>query len=499
MKRKTYVIALAVLAMAAVAVSCEREKEVAGVTLEKGEIAFYASGTRTRSAAQDAVLSHNSYALGTADGMAFTLEEEVMDLDAASGPATKGTPVYTENYSQVHKSLSAEVFRGTGSYARYESNAAFDFDGEKFWKRKYPNDFLQDGNSALFFLRMPASPAGVCDLIPDPDDPDAPKLNFTYESPKSAQEQEDILFAITKLDDKYKEKEGAPVLFRHALTGVKFAIGNNTTTADNRKPENETQTFITKVTVKLLPLPPYRLDILAIYTDVNKAVTLVPSLVKAGLNPTSVEFMDNKFVRAASDYSELRLPHYEDGTYLIVTIETFNEDELDSKMEQLAEICEESGAVDVLEADDRVWKVRRNCLEGARVLSKVSSSDDLVVPLPEIANCINHLMEVSKDYDFELFCLAHAGDGNLHFQILKCDMSDEEWEKQVNDFHAIAYAYVYSLGGRLSGEHGIGSKKVGAMAKYTNPVELKLMKQIKKAMDPLNVLNPYKVIDNSDM
>ena len=257
--------------------------------------------------------------------------------------------------------------------------------------------------------------------------------------------------------------------------------------------------IITKVTVKLLPLPPYRLDILAIYTDVNKAVTLVPSLVKAGLNPTSVEFMDNKFVRAASDYSELRLPHYEDGTYLIVTVETFNEDELDSKMEQLAEICEESGAVDVLEADDRVWKVRRNCLEGARVLSKVSSSDDLVVPLPEIANCINHLMEVSKDYDFELFCLAHAGDGNLHFQILKCDMSDEEWEKQVNDFHAIAYAYVYSLGGRLSGEHGIGSKKVGAMAKYTNPVELKLMKQIKKAMDPLNVLNPYKVIDNSDM
>jgi len=257
--------------------------------------------------------------------------------------------------------------------------------------------------------------------------------------------------------------------------------------------------IITKVTVKLLPLPPYRLDILAIFTEIDKAVTLVPNLIKAGLNPTSVEFMDNKFVRAASDYSELRLPHYEDGVYLIVTVETFSEDELDSKMEQLSDICEASGAVDVLEADERVWRIRRNCLESTRVLSKVSSSDDLVVPLPQIAVCINHLMEISKNYDFELFCLAHAGDGNLHFQLLKGEMSDEEWEKQVAAFHSIAYAYVYSLGGRLSGEHGIGSKKVVAMAKYTDPVELKMMKQIKSALDPLNILNPYKLIDNSDM
>jgi len=257
--------------------------------------------------------------------------------------------------------------------------------------------------------------------------------------------------------------------------------------------------IITKVTVKLLPLPPYRLDILAIFTEIDKAVTLVPNLIKAGLNPTSVEFMDNKFVRAASDYSELRLPHYEDGVYLIVTVETFSEDELDSKMEQLSDICEASGAVDVLEADERVWRIRRNCLESTRVLSKVSSSDDLVVPLPQIAVCINHLMEISKNYDFELFCLAHAGDGNLHFQLLKGEMSDEEWEKQVTAFHSIAYAYVYSLGGRLSGEHGIGSKKVVAMAKYTDPVELKMMKQIKSALDPLNILNPYKLIDNSDM
>ena len=221
----------------------------------------------------------------------------------------------------------------------------------------------------------------------------------------------------------------------------------------------------------------------------------MPNLIKAGLNPTSVEFMDNGFVRSASDYCELKLPHYEDGYYVIITVETFNEEELESKMEQLDEICTASGATDVLEADERVWKIRRNCLESTRVLSLISTSDDLVVPVDKIAECIEHLNEVSKKYSFKLLCLAHAGDGNLHFQILKCDLSDEEWEKQLNEFHAEAYAYVYSLGGRLSGEHGIGAKKLPAMEKYTNPVEMQMMRAIKKALDPKGILNPGKVFN----
>ena len=253
--------------------------------------------------------------------------------------------------------------------------------------------------------------------------------------------------------------------------------------------------IITKATLKLLPLCPYKLDLLAIFTDLDKAVGLVPNLIKAGLNPTSVEFMDNAFVRSSSDYCELKLPHYEDGFYVIVTVETFNEDELESKMEQLDEICSASGATDVLEADDRVWKLRRNCLESTRVLSLVSTSDDLVVPVDQIANCIRHLTRVAENYSFKLFTLAHAGDGNLHFQILKGEMSDEQWEDEVSRFHAEAYPYVYSLGGRLSGEHGIGAKKIEAMEKYTEPVEMKMMKEIKRALDPKNILNPGKVFN----
>ena len=104
------------------------------------------------------------------------------------------------------------------------------------------------------------------------------------------------------------------------------------------------------------------------------------------------------------------------------------------------------------------------------------------------------LVKESQNYDFRVFCLAHAGDGNLHFQILKCDMDDETWEKQLEEFRAVAYKYVYALGGRLSGEHGIGMKRVPYMEEYTDPVELQLMHTIKNAMDPKWILNPGKVI-----
>ena len=253
--------------------------------------------------------------------------------------------------------------------------------------------------------------------------------------------------------------------------------------------------IVTKATLKLLPLCPYRLDVLAVFTDLKKAVTLVPNLLKAGLNPTSVEFMDNSFVRVGCDFTGIMLPHYEDGLYLIVTLETFTEDELELKMEQLEKLCEASGAVEILEADERLWTVRRSCQEASKRLSRVCTDDDLVVPVDKIAICIEHLNEIAKDYHFRLMCLAHAGDGNLHFRILKMDMADEAWERELASFHEYAYGYVYSLGGRLSGEHGIGAKKIRELEVFCDPVELAVMKTIKRALDPNNVLNPGKLIN----
>ncbi|CDF04596.1 putative glycolate oxidase [Megasphaera elsdenii CAG:570] len=254
--------------------------------------------------------------------------------------------------------------------------------------------------------------------------------------------------------------------------------------------------IITKVTVKLIPLPPYRFDVLAIYTDPRQALHMVPKLMKAGIDPTSVEYMDNSYVRGCADYCHYKdMPHYDDGIYVIITVETFHEDELDTKMDAVCTICEESGAAEVLEADDRVWNMRRNCQTSVELQSKVFLTDDVVVPVHKIAGTIEKIMDIGKDYPFEVKINAHIGDGNLHIVLCKMDMSDEEWEKNVEEFHQQVYAYAYSVGGRLAGEHGIGAKKLKYMEQFTPKGELKIMKTIKRAMDPKDILNPGKVID----
>ena len=256
--------------------------------------------------------------------------------------------------------------------------------------------------------------------------------------------------------------------------------------------------IITKVCLKLLPIPPYRFDVLAVFEDPHMALSLVAKINKAGINPTSIEYMDNSYVRATADYIEFKgAPHYETGIYVIVTVETFTEDELDTKMEQLSDLCEEAGAVDVLEADDRIWSMRRNCQESISLVSKVSLTDDVVVPVDKIASTIKEIMEIGKKYPFPIPVKinAHIGDGNLHIVLCKCDMTDEDWEKYVHEFHEEVYAYAYAQGGRLAGEHGIGAKKLSYMEKFTPAGELALMRKIKRAWDPNNILNPGKVFN----
>ncbi len=254
--------------------------------------------------------------------------------------------------------------------------------------------------------------------------------------------------------------------------------------------------IVTKVTVKLVPLAPYRFDILAVYTDPLQALHMVPKLLKAGVSPTSLEYMDNSYVRSCAAYCQYKdVPHYEDGIYVIITVENFTEDEMDTKMETVSEICEESGAVDVLEADERIWNMRRNCQESVSLISKVSLTDDVVVPVYQIGRAIEQVMEIGKKYPFEVKINAHIGDGNMHIVLCKLDMTDEEWDRCVEAFHQEVYYYAYSVGGRLAGEHGIGAKKLAYMEAFTPKGELALMKTIKKALDPKGILNPGKVFD----
>ncbi|MDR3349587.1 MAG: FAD-binding oxidoreductase [Acidaminococcales bacterium] len=250
---------------------------------------------------------------------------------------------------------------------------------------------------------------------------------------------------------------------------------------------------ITGAVLKLVPLPPCRIDLLAVFTDVDKAIDIVPQIIKAGINPTSIEFMANNAIQSAGRYCDLRLPRFADGSYVIVTVETFSEDELEQKAALLDGLCSKGGAAEVLEADERVWRLRKAYSEAARSESKVNSHEDIVVPVDSIATMLKKMNEIEKKYNLQVRTVAHAGDGNIHFIPLKMDMDDREWEETLDKFHGEVYEYVYSLGGRLSGEHGIGCKKIDTMELFTDPVEMRMMKTIKRALDPNGILNPGKI------
>lgn len=254
--------------------------------------------------------------------------------------------------------------------------------------------------------------------------------------------------------------------------------------------------IITRVTLKLQPLPPQRLDMLAIFTDAMAALSVVPKVARAGINPTSIEFMDNANVRTTAQFLDFAgAPQTERGIYVIFTLETFSEEELAAKTEQLCALCEECGAIEVLEADERIWAMRRNCLESVRLVSQVCTTDDVVVPVDEMSATMQHIARTVAKYPFPLRINAHIGDGNLHIVLCKLDLTDAEWEENLARFTREIYAYVYARGGRLSGEHGIGAKKSGFMEEFTPPGELELMRRIKRAWDPHNILNPGKIFN----
>lgn len=251
--------------------------------------------------------------------------------------------------------------------------------------------------------------------------------------------------------------------------------------------------IITKATLKLVPLAPYRMDLLAIFTNLEQSIRLVAKILKAGLNPTSIEFLENAAVQSTSRYTGVVLPHMDKGHYVIVTLESFKEEDLENNICALDEICTEAGAIEVLEADERVWKLRKNFTEAARVDSLISMTEDAVVPVDQIASTILKLEEIRAKYGVQVRTAAHIGDGNIHFKLLKCDLSNEEWNTALEAMHKEIFDYIYSVGGRISGEHGIGSKKTGIMKTFTEPTEFAIMQTIKKAMDPNNILNPGKI------
>ena len=257
--------------------------------------------------------------------------------------------------------------------------------------------------------------------------------------------------------------------------------------------------IITKIYLKLVALPKYSMDLLAVFKTLDDAIALTPKVMNAGITPVCVEFMDNASIKQVEVFLNEKLQHSDIGNYIIIQIAGDSEEVLDDQCVTIDELARQNNAVDVLVANPNIiWKSRKAYLEADRARSLVFSMEDIVVPMTDIPMAVQQISRLSEKYKVAMHCAGHCGDGNVHIDILKDDRSQEEWEELLPKMQREIYTIVYALGGRLSGEHGIGYKRAKLMAEYTNPIELNLMKAVKKALDPKNLMNPGKVVDISN-
>ena len=260
--------------------------------------------------------------------------------------------------------------------------------------------------------------------------------------------------------------------------------------------------IITRAVLRLMPKPRSSVALLALFPDPETAIAVVPKVMTlGGIIPTAVEFMDQLSARASCEYLNEQLPYEQAGAMLLIEVDGSDEDAVARDYETVGELCLDNGAQEVYVADnattrERLWNVRRNIAEAFKVVSPHQSLEDVVVPTANIPKMIPELERISAQYNVQIPCYGHAGDGNLHATPVKDPgESLEAWERKLPDILEDIYRVTKDLGGTISGEHGIGSKRKPFMPLVVTDAELEMMRRIKRALDPNNIMNPGKIMD----
>ena len=259
-----------------------------------------------------------------------------------------------------------------------------------------------------------------------------------------------------------------------------------------------TLAVITEITLRLLPLPPYRVDLLAQFAEFEPAIRSVSDIIARRIVPTTIEFMERDSVLASERLLGKQLPGRDAAACLLIQLDGRREEDTYADMELVGDACLENGALDVLVARDRptrdrLWEGRRVIIDALKHESPVSHMEDVVVPRAVIPRLVSGVHELAAEWRVRIVCFGHAGDGNVHVIALKDDLSDERWQEVVPVLQAEIYKLALSLGGTLTGEHGIGATRRAYLPLALDPVLIDLQWRLKAVFDPNGILNPGKV------
>jgi len=259
-----------------------------------------------------------------------------------------------------------------------------------------------------------------------------------------------------------------------------------------------TLAVVTKIVTKLIPKSQHSVLMLGSFSENEQACAAVSAIFRAGVTPSALEFMERKGVEWVVQYDDIKFELKEGvNAYLLIEFDGDDMDSIFKDCEKVNAVLEEFGCTDVLFADtagqkEELWRMRRTMAESVKSNS-VYKEEDTVVPRAALPKLINGIKEIGSRYGFESVCYGHAGDGNLHINIIKAGMSDEDWKNKLKDGIAELFQLTADLGGTISGEHGIGLVQKEFMSIKYSEIHLNLMRNIKKVFDPNSILNPGKI------
>ena len=258
--------------------------------------------------------------------------------------------------------------------------------------------------------------------------------------------------------------------------------------------------IVTKAILKLIPLPKFNKLILVPFSSAVDACSSVASIFKAGVIPSALEFMDRKAVDFTIKYIEEAHLEMSENTeaLLLIEVDGNQPDQLMDEIQKIIDVVETHNCDEnILFAEDeaqkeQLWFIRRRIGEAVKVNS-IYKEEDTVVPRYKLPDLLSGVKEIGDKYGFESICYGHAGDGNLHVNIIKGELSDLQWKNELTKAIREIFTLTVSLGGTISGEHGIGWVQKNYMDIAFNEIELNLMRDIKKVFDPKNIMNPSKI------
>ncbi|MCB8818160.1 FAD-binding oxidoreductase [Desulfosporosinus shakirovi] len=254
--------------------------------------------------------------------------------------------------------------------------------------------------------------------------------------------------------------------------------------------------LVTKVFVRILPIPRAKKTMLALYDKVEDASQTVADIVAAGIIPTTLELMDNLLINTTEDFTHAGLPR-DAGAVLIIEVDGYPED-MDGQVKTIGEIASKIAkefkvaqtAVEV----DQIWTSRRSAFGSVARVRPSYGVNDITVPRSNFPKAIGGVLKVAKDFGVTIGVVAHAGDGNLHPLIL-FDQRNKEETETVHAAEQALCMMALDLEGTISGEHGIGLVKKKYLDKEFTPAAMEAFRKIKRSFDPSNRFNPGKIID----